>query len=85
MVCDANSRFEILVLVPLAHNVDLEVVILFISHILVVYLALHICDIFLTHIVLLNQVSSVSVYPVQFLENEVQSALKRFIVVIQLV
>ena len=85
MVCDANLRFEILVLVSLSHNVDLEVIVLFISHIFVVYLTLHICDIFFSHIVLLNQVTSVSVYPVQFLENEVQSTLKRFIVVIQLV
>ena len=85
MVCDTNLRFKILVLLSWAHNVDLEVVVHFISLILVINQALHIRNILLSHVVLLNQVSSVSVYPVQFLENEVQSTLKRFIVVIQLV
>ena len=75
MVCDTNSRFKILVLVSLAHNVDLEVVVHFISLILVINQALHIRNVLLSHVVLLNQVSSISVYPVQFLEDEVQSAL----------
>ena len=75
VVCDTNSRFKILVLVSLAHNVDLEVVVHFISLILVINQALHIRNVLLSHVVLLNQVSSISVYPVQFLEDEVQSAL----------
>ena len=75
MVCDTNLRFKILVLLSWAHNVDLEVVVHFISLILVINQALHIRNILLSHVVLLNQVSSISVYPVQFLEDEVQSAL----------
>lgn len=54
MVCDSNLRFEVFILIPLAHNVDLHHVIVLVSIILTVYEALHVLNILLTHVVLLD-------------------------------
>jgi len=75
-ICLTNSIFEIFVLVSVTHNVNLELTIHLISHVFSIDQTLHICDILLAHIVLLNEISSVSVDSVQFLENKVESALQ---------
>ena len=84
-ICASKPALDVLVIVSLAHDVDLEVTIHLVCHVLTVDLALHMHDILLAHVILLDQVSSISIYSVKFLEDKIESALQRLVVVVQLI
>ena len=59
----------------MTHHIDLKIIIHFVCCVLRIYEALHVLDVLLGHVVLLDQTASVSVDSVEFLEHEIKSAL----------
>ena len=65
----------------MTHNIDLKIIIHFVCWILLVDKSLHVLNVLLCHIVLLDELTSISIDSVEFLENKIKSSLKRLIVV----
>ena len=63
------AAFKVMISISLPHNVNLKVIIHFVCCILSINQALHVLDILFGHVVLLYQISSVSVNSVKFLKH----------------